>query len=183
MYYLNIPEYIRARLQHLQGVKTTEQIAHELGYDKAKMIEKFAAGEARVPLDKLLPLAKALGAPLLPIFKLGMLQFGSESSELADAICDRVAIAGHSMADPTFKNNDEERERAGGDASDKSTEPPDPEIGAYGPMYVDLTFDVPSEFRRQFRLEAIERRMSYNELLLLSFQTYRAYRSPPPGDA
>jgi hypothetical protein len=196
--YLNLPEYLRARLEHLKGVKTAEQIAREIGYDKAKMIERFAreigydkakmierfaAGEARVPIDKLLPLANALGAPLLPIFQLGMLQFGSEFSELAEAICNRVAVAGHSLADPTFKLNDEDREEAATDALDKPGEPPDPELDAYGPIYTDLCFDVPSEFRREFRSEAIARRLSYNELLLLGFATYRAYRSPPTRNA
>ncbi len=172
-YYLNLPEYLRARLQHLEGVKTPEEIANELGYEKAKMIEMFAAGDARVPLDKLLPLAKALGAPFLPIFCLGMQQLGMD--ELAEAICDRVAIAGHSLSDPEpDKKGDEDADGAGETAS----EPPDPELDAYGPIYVDLCFDVPSDFRRQFRLEAISRRMSYNELLMLSFQTYCAYRNP-----
>ncbi len=95
--------------------------------------------------------------------------------ELAEAVCNRVAIAGHSLADPELdKKDDEDADGAGVTAS----EPPDPELDAYGPVYVDLCFDVPSDFRRQFRLEAISRRMSYNELLFLSYQSYLAYRNP-----
>ena len=173
--------YMQARLKELASTKSMEDISREIGYTKTKMISMFATGEAKVPLDKILPLAQALGAPLLPLFKLGMEQYGLDMAELAGAICDRVAIEGQSITDPLPDVAEEgETEASDGVAPEARQVAPDSEIEGMGPLYVALFFDIPSEFRRQFRIEAARRRLSGNEMLMLAFQTYFAYRNPPP---
>jgi hypothetical protein len=162
-----MPQYLTARLEHLADAKSRDDIAREMGHKSENVLYAWASGKARVSLVSVLPLAKALGAPILPFFRLAMEQW--ELGELAAAVCERTLVEGASGAAPTDKTG----------AESTTTQPPDLALDEFGPLHVALCFDVPSEFCRQFRLEAANRRLSGNELLLLSFQTYLAYREAP----
>jgi hypothetical protein len=59
-----VAKYIDKKIDELKGVKTQREIAAEIDYDKPNMISMFKRGEARVPLDKIPLLAKALGEQL-----------------------------------------------------------------------------------------------------------------------
>lgn len=165
---LTMPQYLTARLEQLSDAKSLDDIVHEMGLKSENVLSAWASGKARVSLGTVLSLAKALGAPILPFFRLAMEQW--ELGELAAAVCERTLVEGaSSAARPTDKTGSE----------GTTTQPPDLELDEFGPLHVALCFDVPSEFCRQFRLEAANRRLSGNELLLLSFQTYLAYRESP----
>jgi len=62
MPYANDPiaKYLSARIDALQGIKNQREIAFEIGYLKPNMISMFKRGEAKIPIDKVMPLAKAL---------------------------------------------------------------------------------------------------------------------------
>ena len=55
--------------------KNQRQIAAEIGYEKPNMISMFKRGEAKVPLDKIPALAKALGVDAAFLFKLAIQQY------------------------------------------------------------------------------------------------------------
>ena len=64
-----IAKYIDKKIDELKGVKTQREIAAEIDYDKPNMISMFKRGEARVPLDKIPLLAKALGVDPAHMFR------------------------------------------------------------------------------------------------------------------
>ena len=55
--------------------KNQRQIAQEIGYEKPNMISMFKRGEAKVPLDKIPALAKALNVDAAFMFKLAVQQY------------------------------------------------------------------------------------------------------------
>jgi transcriptional regulator with XRE-family HTH domain len=55
--------------------KNQRQIAQEIGYDKPNMISMFKRGEAKVPLDKIPALAKALNVDPAYMFRLAIQQY------------------------------------------------------------------------------------------------------------
>ena len=173
-----MPEYIRARLKELEGKKTLQQIAHESGYVKVKMISMFASGEVRVPLDRTLLMAKALQAPLLAFFRLAMGQYGPHMAELADAISERL----DDQIDMTLlyeigrvQSAEQPRSTAPTDAmSETSAQALAPE-----PEMVALHVDVPRDFHRRFHVEAAIRGLSNREMLMLMHEFYLCYRDQP----
>jgi transcriptional regulator with XRE-family HTH domain len=70
-----IAKYIDKKIDELKGVKTQREIAAEIDYDKPNMISMFKRGEARVPLDKIPLLAKALGVDPAHMFRLALEQY------------------------------------------------------------------------------------------------------------
>ena len=58
--------------------KNQRQIAAEIGYEKPNMISMFKRGEAKVPLDKIPALAKALNVDAAFLFKLAIQQYWPE---------------------------------------------------------------------------------------------------------
>src|SRR5579883_2747477 len=149
-----MPEYLQARLRELEGRKSLREIAEEIGYRRAKIIVMFARGEAHVPINRTLQLARALEAPLLPFFRLVLAQFGRGWAELGDAIYE-------SKASP--------------DTGQRAFDIPLQRLSSPSPTIVEMRFEVPAEFRRQFRLEGERRGLKDSQLLMLAFQTYSSY--------
>ncbi len=54
--------YVAAKLDAVAHRKSEAQIGKEIGYQGPQIIGMFRTGEARVPLDKVVPLAKAIDA-------------------------------------------------------------------------------------------------------------------------
>src|SRR5580692_1380515 len=65
---------------------TLAEIAREAGYEKSNMIEMFKCGAAKIPLDRVLPLARALDANPAALFRLAMLQYWTTDEEGLDAV-------------------------------------------------------------------------------------------------
>ena len=69
-----IAKFLDKRIDELKGVKTQREIAAEVGYDKPNIISMFKRGETKVPLDKVLLLAKALDTDPAHLIRLGLEQ-------------------------------------------------------------------------------------------------------------
>jgi transcriptional regulator with XRE-family HTH domain len=75
-----IAVYLSKQIDALQGVKSQREIASEIGYDKPNMISMFKRGEARVPLDKIPALAKAINVDPAFLFRLAMEQYWPDAA-------------------------------------------------------------------------------------------------------
>ena len=78
MPYANTPlaQYISELIDIQAGRgKTQRQIAQEIGYEMPNMVSMFKRGEAKVPLDKILLLAKALNADPAYMLRLALRQY------------------------------------------------------------------------------------------------------------
>lgn len=171
--------YISERIQAWAELKSVDKIAAEAGLANAKALTLLANGILKVPIDKILPLARALGAPLVPFFVLVMQEWGSGTGELADAVC-KACLSDHAeMAEPSAPN-----ETTKLDAEPQTTDAGVPAQtpssgGAAEAASADWIAELPPQFHRQFRLEAATRGLSQKELLLLSFESYLVHRDRP----
>ena len=86
-----IAKYIDKKIDELKGVKTQREIAAEIGYDKPNLISMFKRGEARVPLDKIPLLAKALGVDPAQMFRLALEQYWPDLREVIAKLFGRLA--------------------------------------------------------------------------------------------
>jgi len=66
--------------------KSQRQIAQEMGYKMPNMISMFKRGEAKVPLDKIPALAKALNVDPAYMFRLAMQQYWPEMNRAVSEI-------------------------------------------------------------------------------------------------
>ena len=162
----SLPDYITTRLKELYGKKTIKSIVHETGYVRPKMIQLFATGEAQVPIESAILLARALQSPMLTFFRMVFAQYGEQMTKRADAICRR-------LDDEMQETLLYEIRRAA--AKDPSTEGAAKKLTFDGPT-MELKFSVPLELHRRFTVEAGMHNLSNNELLMLMFQRYLTYR-------
>lgn len=86
-----IAKFLDKQIDNLKGVKTQREIADEIGYDKPNMISMFKRGEAKVPLDKIPLLAKALGVETAHLFRLALEQYWPDQAKLILGIFGRTA--------------------------------------------------------------------------------------------
>lgn len=92
-----IAVYLTKQIDALQGQKNQREIAAEIGYEKPNMISMFKRGEAKVPLDKIPLLAKALHVDTGHLFRLAMEQYWPE---LAEAV---KSAFGNTVSENEFK--------------------------------------------------------------------------------
>jgi hypothetical protein len=85
-----IARYLRVHLRRAEERgRTREQIATEAGYQSARILTVFAMGEARVPLDRVPALARALQVSPVHLFRLALIQYWpteGEAIELPDGL-------------------------------------------------------------------------------------------------
>jgi len=86
-----VAKYIDKKIDELKGVKTQREIAAEIDYDKPNMISMFKRGEARVPLDKIPLLAKALGVDPAHMFRLALEQYWPDRGDIIAKLFGRLA--------------------------------------------------------------------------------------------
>ena len=86
-----IAKYIDKKIDELKGVKTQREIAAEIEYDKPNMISMFKRGEARVPLDKIPLLSKALGVDPAHMFRLALEQYWPDRGDIIAKLFGRLA--------------------------------------------------------------------------------------------
>jgi transcriptional regulator with XRE-family HTH domain len=70
-----IVELIRDRISELHGLKTQREIAAEIGYDKPNVLSMYKRGEAKVPLERLPAISRALDIDPALLFKAGLEQW------------------------------------------------------------------------------------------------------------
>ncbi len=76
-----IAQYLTKQINALQAEKSQRQIAAEMGYEKPNIISMFKRGEAKVPLDKIPALAKAINVDVAFLFRLGLEQYWPDLHE------------------------------------------------------------------------------------------------------
>ncbi|MBO6508749.1 MAG: helix-turn-helix transcriptional regulator [Roseibium sp.] len=81
-----VAQHIAVCIENLKGVKSQREVAMEAGYDKPNMISMMKTGTARVPLDKVLPLANALETDPALFFRLALEQYWPDSAEAISKI-------------------------------------------------------------------------------------------------
>lgn len=82
----SIAQYLTKQIDSLSGVKSQREIAVEVGYDKPNMISMLKRGEAKVPLDKIPALAKALHVDPAFLFRLAMEQYWPDLAKAISSI-------------------------------------------------------------------------------------------------
>ena len=86
-----LAKFIDAHIDMLRGDKTQIEIAEALGYDRPQIITMFKQGRTRVPLNKIGPLARALGADPARMMRLALEEYSKETWEaIADTIGEPV---------------------------------------------------------------------------------------------
>jgi transcriptional regulator with XRE-family HTH domain len=70
-----IAVFLRKQIAALESIKTQREIASEIGYDKPNILSMFKRGEAKIPLEKIPALAKALHVDPAFLFRLAMEQY------------------------------------------------------------------------------------------------------------
>jgi len=81
-----LAQYLRRQLPVVAKDKSQREIAHEMGFTKPNIISMYKRGDVRVPLEKLPLLAKAIGADVAYLFRLGLEQYWPEQQEAIDAV-------------------------------------------------------------------------------------------------
>jgi transcriptional regulator with XRE-family HTH domain len=81
-----IAEYLAKTIDALSSIKSQREIAAEIGYEKPNMVSMFKRGEAKVPLDKIPALAKALNVDPAFLFRLAMEQYWPGQEDAIGAI-------------------------------------------------------------------------------------------------
>lgn len=69
-----IAVYLRKQIDALAPIKSQREIAAEMGYDKPNILSMFKRGEAKVPMDRVPAMAKALNVDPIFLFRLCMEQ-------------------------------------------------------------------------------------------------------------
>lgn len=64
--------YLRRRILQLKPIKSQAEIATEAGFTSLNMLSMLASGSARLPLDRIPQLAKALGCDPAYLLQLGL---------------------------------------------------------------------------------------------------------------
>lgn len=64
--------YIANQIDALSGIKTQREIAREAGFEKPNIISMFKTGEAKLPLDRVPGLARAMNVDPAFLFRLAM---------------------------------------------------------------------------------------------------------------
>ena len=68
-------KFLSRKLEEIKGEKTAAEISRNLGYAHGNLISMFKCGEAKVPLDKIPALAKALEVDIAHLMRLGLEQY------------------------------------------------------------------------------------------------------------
>jgi len=87
-----IAVYLTHQIAALSGEKSQREIASEIGYDKPNMISMFKRGEAKVPLEKIPLLAKALRVDPIHLFRLGLEQYWPDLGQMIDEMFHQAGL-------------------------------------------------------------------------------------------
>jgi len=78
-----LANYLEKRILELRSKKTQIAIASEAGFVNPNMLAMIKAGTAKLPLDRVSALAKALECDPVMLFQLAIEQLGGDTTELA----------------------------------------------------------------------------------------------------
>ena len=73
--------FLAKKFDELSRDKSQKEIAKELGYAKSNILSMFKSGEAKVPLEKIPALSRALDVDIAHLFRLGLEQYWPDLRE------------------------------------------------------------------------------------------------------
>lgn len=160
---------LQAHVQKHVDNGTLDDVAQAVGYGKPDMLRRFASGEVRVPIDRAVPLAKALGISPSLIIGLGVVDHWPH---LADVIAcltvgsdtpQTIAVAEQTdaPADDQFARDE---------APVSSPTNPLPIAADMSCGWVNMNFKVAPSFHLRFCKEALRRDIFLKNLLELAFE-------------
>ena len=88
-----VAQHVATCIDRLKGRKSQREVAIEAGYDKPNMLSMIKTGTARVPLEKILPLAMALETDPALMFRLALEQYWPNTEEVVAKIFGMVPSA------------------------------------------------------------------------------------------
>ena len=92
---LTVAEFIADKLATTD--KTQRQVAEECGFDKANIITMFKNGLTKLPINRVEPLAKALGVDPVHLLRLVMLEYFPESWESVENIMNSTVLTANGL--------------------------------------------------------------------------------------
>jgi hypothetical protein len=84
-----LARYLNKRIYELRGVKTQREIALAAGFARPNIISMFKTGETKVPLDRIVPLARALDTDPAHLLRLAMVDQQPELAQVIDDVFGR----------------------------------------------------------------------------------------------
>jgi transcriptional regulator with XRE-family HTH domain len=87
-----IAVFLTRAIDALQGTKSQREIAQEIGYEKPNMISMFKRGEAKVPLEKIPQLARAINVDPAHLLRMALQQYNPEFYKVIGLILDNKDI-------------------------------------------------------------------------------------------
>ncbi|MCV3205573.1 helix-turn-helix transcriptional regulator [Mesorhizobium sp. YC-39] len=78
-----IAKFLDKRIYELRSRKSQREIAKEIGFPNDNFISMLKSGKAKVPLDRVVSIAKALESDPRALFLLALLQDGNEKDRAA----------------------------------------------------------------------------------------------------
>lgn len=85
-----IANYLRKQIDALAPLKSQREIAAEMGYEKPNILSMFKRGEAKVPLDRIPAMAKALNVDPIFLFRLSMEQYWTDKHAALSALVNNI---------------------------------------------------------------------------------------------
>jgi transcriptional regulator with XRE-family HTH domain len=82
--------YLGRQIEALKGEVSQKDIAMKLGYPNSNIISMFKKGEAKVPLDKIPAMAKALRVDPAHLMRLGLEQYWPDKLDVITSVFSRV---------------------------------------------------------------------------------------------
>jgi transcriptional regulator with XRE-family HTH domain len=161
-----LAQFLTRRIAEIAHTKSVDEIAQEIGYEKAKMILRFASGEAITPIEKLPALAKALDVELALLFRLAIRDyFPSAADALEEVIVQPTVRTPAASSDAGRHEEGAGAKAAGPGLTDTAEEGP-------ASSFVDLNFKVSPAFHKRFRVEAAFAELSLKDLMIASFESW-----------
>lgn len=91
-----VADYIADRLA--ESGKTQREVAEECGFEKPNIITMFKNGSTKVPLNRIGPLAKAIGADPAHLLRLVMNEYFPDTWEAVENIMQSTVLTANELA-------------------------------------------------------------------------------------
>lgn len=91
-----VADFIADRLADCE--KTQKEVASECGFENPNIITMFKNGSTKIPLNRIGPLAKAIGADPAHLLRLAMIEYFPETWQAVENIMQSTALTANELA-------------------------------------------------------------------------------------
>lgn len=88
-----IADFLSKSIDAMAGHKSQKEIAEEIGYERPNMLSMIKNGDAKLPLEKVPVLAKAINVDAAFLFRLALEQYWPDQQEAVAAVFGEVTTA------------------------------------------------------------------------------------------